>query len=205
MKKNMARVLVVVLAVTVAICFKPCHAYTLDPNSEQLHPQGARRITPRRNVTPEFLETHNKARAAVGVAPFSWSPSLAESAGDIAWSMIRDERGCHSSLLTRGLDRLHDIGSYNLHWDSDRDRNPRILTPGKVVDEWVAMKKYYDYDRNSCVRNSNCSTYTQVVWRKSLELGCAQEGCNDLPWVRYTFVTLCLYSPPGNVPGERPY
>ena len=185
--KKMTRVLVVALAVTIAICFTPCHGLLLD--------------TPRYNSTAEFLGTHNKARAAVGVAPLKWNTTLADHAFDIAWSIITDEMGeCQDSLDPKSLHATaYDFGSYNMHWDHNQS-----VTSGRVVERWVAMKKYYNYARNSCVRNVNCASYTQVVWRKSLELGCDQVRC--LVSVGITNgVTICVYSPPGNIPGEKPY
>ncbi|KAF5731874.1 pathogenesis-related protein 1-like [Tripterygium wilfordii] len=67
-----------------------------------------------------------------------------------------------------------------------------------VVNLWVAEKANYDYESNSC--NGVCGHYTQVVWRKSVRLGCARVGCDN----GGTFV-ICSYDPPGNYNGELPY
>ncbi|PRQ47747.1 hypothetical protein RchiOBHm_Chr2g0103081 [Rosa chinensis] len=183
------------LVVVVAVCLTQCHGLASKPR--YLFYGMSKLIIQRKNFTPEFLETHNKARAAVGVAPLKWSPSLEKAASDVAWSMINNEKGCHS-LDPRSLNRTYDIGSFNLYWDRYRRPSPR-----EVVDKWVAEKKYYNHDKNSCVRNSKCGSYTQVVWRNSLELGCAQQRCHK--WLQSNGITLCLYSPPGNVPGQRPF
>ncbi|PRQ47748.1 hypothetical protein RchiOBHm_Chr2g0103091 [Rosa chinensis] len=200
MMKKMARALVVVLAVTVAICLTQCHGYGLPVRPHYINFYGSGpRLIPRTNLSLDFLESQNKARAAVGVAPLKWSPSLEKAAHDVAWSMIYNEKGCHSYLDPMSLNRTFDIGGYNQHWD-----RYGTLPPGEVVDKWLLMKKYYNYANNSCsVRNNRCGWYTQVVWRNSLELGCAQERCFENR--QSNGMTICLYSPRGNVPGQRPY
>ncbi|TXG59551.1 hypothetical protein EZV62_014124 [Acer yangbiense] len=40
-----------------------------------------------------------------------------------------------------------------------------------------------------------------VVWRKSMELGCAQAFCVESG----DTLTICFYNPPGNYAGESPY
>ena len=44
-----------------------------------------------------------------------------------------------------------------------------------------------------------CGHYTQVVWRKSLRVGCGMATCGA------TEVWVCNYDPAGNWDGERPY
>ncbi|XP_027905826.1 uncharacterized protein LOC114165381 [Vigna unguiculata] len=46
-----------------------------------------------------------------------------------------------------------------------------------AVEEWVKQKQFYNHTDNSCVANHKCGVYTQVVWRKSMELECAQVTC----------------------------
>jgi pathogenesis-related protein 1 len=70
----------------------------------------------------------------------------------------------------------------------------------EAVKLWVDEKPYYDYNSNSCVNGEMCGHYTQVVWRKSLRIGCAKVKCDN----GGTFIT-CNYDPPGNYVGERPY
>lgn len=76
----------------------------------------------------------------------------------------------------------------------------QAVTPRMVVDSWVGEKKYYNHTDNSCLPDHMCGVYTQVVWKKSLQLGCAQASCADS-----SSLTICSYDPPGNVIGESPY
>ena len=75
------------------------------------------------------------------------------------------------------------------------------VTPRMAVDNWVQEKNYYNHTDNSCASNHSCGVYTQVVWRKSLEVGCAQATCVK----EQASLTVCYYDPPGNIIGESPY
>ncbi|XP_057482717.1 STS14 protein [Actinidia eriantha] len=141
------------------------------------------------NATQEFLNTHNEARAEVGVEPLTWSPNLAK-ATSLQVRYQRDKMGCKFADLSRGK-----YGGNQL-WASRLD-----LTPREAVGAWVEEKKYYDHANNSCAPDHTCGVYTQVVWKKSLELGCAQATCRK----EGSSLTICFYNPPGNVIGESPY
>ncbi|KAH0894694.1 hypothetical protein HID58_057123 [Brassica napus] len=60
---------------------------------------------------------------------------------------------------------------------------------------WDVRKSDYDYNSNTCADPlTNCLSYTQVVWRNSVKLGCAKVSCiND----GGTYIT-CNYDPPAN-------
>ncbi|PKI69509.1 hypothetical protein CRG98_010084 [Punica granatum] len=77
----------------------------------------------------------------------------------------------------------------------------QAVAPRAAVEEWVKEKSFYNHADNSCAPNRQCGVYTQVVWRNSMELGCAQATCPK----DQTSLTICFYNPPGNVVGERPY
>lgn len=79
-------------------------------------------------------------------------------------------------------------------------------TPAEaVVSDWVSEKKSYSYATNSC--SGTCGHYTQVVWAKSLRLGCAAQSCTTgSPFGGGAWqLWVCNYDPPGNFPGQRPY
>ena len=141
------------------------------------------------NATQEYLDVHNQARAEVGVAPLKWSQKLA-NATSLLVRYQRDKQNCSFANLTSGK-----YGGNQL-WASGMAVPPRT-----AVEAWVAEKKFYNYANNSCETDHQCGVYTQVVWRKSLELGCAQATCaKDV-----ASLTICFYNPPGNVVGEKPY
>ncbi|XP_010547472.1 PREDICTED: STS14 protein-like [Tarenaya hassleriana] len=137
----------------------------------------------------EFLEAHNEARAAVGVAALRWSQALATAVSRVA-RYQRNQKRCEFASLNPGK-----YGANQL-WAKGMDVAPRL-----AVETWVKEKQFYDYRTNTCGGNHSCGVYKQVVWRNSKELGCAQATCpNDS-----TILTICFYNPPGNIVGQKPY
>jgi uncharacterized protein YkwD len=80
-----------------------------------------------------------------------------------------------------------------------------MAKPSDVVGSWVSEQAKYDYANNSC--SAVCGHYTQVVWAKSLRLGCAVADCTqNSPFGGGNWqFWVCNYDPPGNFVGERPY
>ncbi|KAK1402041.1 pathogenesis-related protein 1-like [Heracleum sosnowskyi] len=130
------------------------------------------------NSPQDFLDPHNAARGEVGVGPLEWDDTLANYASNYA--------NQHSGDCVL----QHSGGPYgeNLYGG-----------PGAkdAVSAWVEEKQYYDHNSNTCAPGETCGHYTQVVWRKSVRLGCASIQCaNDRG-----FFTTCNYDPPGNYVG----
>ncbi|KAL6843606.1 hypothetical protein ACP4OV_026668 [Aristida adscensionis] len=135
----------------------------------------------------EYLAPHNQARAAVGVAPLRWSAELAAAAARTVAQQQR-QGGCAFA------DMAASPYGANQGWASYRAR------PAEAVASWVAEGRFYSHGNNTCAAGRQCGTYTQVVWRRSAELGCAQATC-----ATGATLTLCLYNPHGNVQGQSPY
>ncbi|KAJ6751090.1 hypothetical protein OIU85_001599 [Salix viminalis] len=131
----------------------------------------------------DFLRAHNTARASVGVGPMRWSSTVAAYARN------------YTNGLRRRCKMVHSCGPYG----ENLARGSANLTGTAAVKMWVDEWRYYDYDSNSCV-GGECMHYTQVVWRKSVRLGCAKVRCNN----GGTIIS-CNYDPPGNYNDERPY
>lgn len=132
----------------------------------------------------EYLAPHNQARAAVGVPPLRWSAELAAAAAQV----VQRQRGCAFAEMGGS-----PYGA-NQGWASYPAR------PAEVVASWVAQGKFYSHGNNTCAAGRQCGTYTQVVWRRTAEVGCAQATC-----AAGATLTLCLYNPHGNVQGQSPY
>lgn len=79
------------------------------------------------------------------------------------------------------------------------------VTGQKVVDSWAGEDKDYNYETGAC--SGVCGHYTQIVWRKTTQLGCAVHECSTgspfSNFPNWTFV-VCNYTPPGNS-GGKPY
>ncbi|VFQ75257.1 unnamed protein product [Cuscuta campestris] len=137
----------------------------------------------------EFLDAHNRARTEVGVGPLAWSQTLA-NATSLAVRVQRDKQNCSFADLSGSK-----YGGNQL-WAGGM-----AVTPRTAVEHWVGEKNFYSYANNSCISDHKCGVYTQVVWKESVELGCAQATCAK----GQTTLTICFYNPPGNIVGERPY
>ncbi|XP_074564192.1 STS14 protein [Curcuma longa] len=150
---------------------------------------------PSATLADQFLTPHNQARAAVRVLPLQWSPQLASTASRVT----RDQR-------ERSACEFADLGSSQYGANQAWASYP--MGPAEAVRSWVAEGKYYDYANNTCTAGHKyCGTYTQVVWRRTTSVGCAQAVCGGGRGraTATATLTLCLYDPPGNVVGEKPY
>jgi uncharacterized protein YkwD len=144
---------------------------------------------PLSTTATEFLQTHNQARASVGVEPLKWNEQIANITSKLV-RYQRDKMSCQFANLTAGKYGANQLMARGT-----------AVTPRAVVEEWVKEKQFYNHSDNSCVPNHRCGVYTQVVWRKSVELGCAQTSCGK----DETSLSICFYYPPGNYVGESPY
>ncbi|GJM99969.1 hypothetical protein PR202_ga17116 [Eleusine coracana subsp. coracana] len=139
------------------------------------------------NTAQDFVNLHNKARAAVGVGPVVWDPVVARYARNYAAWRARD---C-GLVLSKG-----PYGE-NLFWGSAG----RVWTAADAVGLWVKQKANYDYNTDTCAVGKKCGSYKQVVWRESTRIGCSRVVCA----ANLGVFIICSYDPPGNFIGERPF
>ncbi|CAI0448724.1 unnamed protein product [Linum tenue] len=142
--------------------------------------------TAAQDAPQDYLNTHNGARAAVGVGPVTWDGRVAAYAQSYA-----NQRAAADCSL------VHSDGPYgeNIAWGSGQ------LTGIDAVRMWGSEWVDYDYNSNTCAPGRDCGHYTQIVWRSTTTIGCAKATCSG---GRGTFV-ICNYNPPGNWIGQRPY
>jgi pathogenesis-related protein 1 len=145
----------------------------------------ARQASSADEIAREMLDAHNAARAGVGVPPLAWSNKLEAVARE--WA---------ESLAASGAFRHRPNSDYG---ENLCDIRGGKATPAQVVNEWTAEAKDYDPAKNTCRAGAVCGHYTQVVWRRTSQVGCAAAvaGRREV-WV-------CNYDPPGNWARERPY
>ncbi|KAL4182112.1 hypothetical protein AMTRI_Chr12g274300 [Amborella trichopoda] len=138
------------------------------------------------SLAAQFLVPHNAARAAVGERQLVWDERIARYA---RWYAAQRRDDCALE---------HSDGPYgeNIFWGSGTG-----WTPSDAVQAWVGEARWYNPRSNACAYGQECGHYTQMVWRKSLRLGCAVVVCDG---GRGMFMT-CNYDPPGNYFGEKPY
>jgi len=133
----------------------------------------------------EFLKAHNKIRAGLGLPLVRWSEQLARVAKD--WAL---------TLLVRSQFQ-HSRAGYGENLFEVRGAK---ASPLEAVEAWASEAANYDYQGNRC-RAGQCGHYTQIVWRTSIHIGCANVTCNSL---QYKGNLVCNYGPGGNS-GGAPY
>ncbi|CAH8369109.1 unnamed protein product [Eruca vesicaria subsp. sativa] len=146
----------------------------------------------------DYLDAHNKVRAEVGVGPLTWDLKLALYASTHAKKL---EVVCTLELSEVPDGELFAPYGENLAMGAWSSGN---MSAAQAVEMWVKEKSDYNYSSNTCAPDRLCSSYTQVVWRNSVKLGCAKARCPDPVYGRRTFV-YCNYDPRGNGFEERPY
>jgi pathogenesis-related protein 1 len=131
----------------------------------------------------DMLAAHNAYRKQLRLRPLAWSDKLATAAQSWADTLLKQQQFAHQSQSRYG-ENLFEIRGGS-------------AAPGDVVHDWASESLDYDYASGRC--HSVCGHYTQIVWRSTVDMGCAvaRGGVREV-WV-------CRYSPPGNVAGERPY
>ena len=77
--------------------------------------------------------------------------------------------------------------------------------PQGVVDMWMSETAWYHYATNSCDSGQECGHYTQIVWRDTLEVGCAITRCPAILSGQAGYFWVCDYGPGGNYVGQKPY
>jgi len=133
-----------------------------------------------------LFDYHNKVRADVSVAPLVWSDKLKGVAA--AWGQ---------KLVAKGCVMEHSKGSgygENLYMGS-----AEYFTMLDAAKSWESEKKHYT---GAPLNGSNwykSGHYTQMVWRKTTEVGCAKVTCKG------SLIVICNYNPPGNFMGEKAY
>jgi len=148
-------------------------------------------VAPKEVVSSEITDVvnrHNEIRAEVFKnAPMSWSDEIAKSAQ--AYANILGQKGVMK----------HDAS--NKLYGENLAMSSTSLSYTEATDMWYDEKKDYTYGNGF---KKETGHYTQIIWKKSTQLGCAsavlQQG--DL---KGGTIVVCRYSPPGNYNGENPY
>ena len=160
-------------------------------------------------TTPEqrlaILNAHNEKRALHCVPPLAGSDLLATNAQ--TWA-----NGCHKDANGFFTHQPRNPNGENLSSGWATSNGVPILpaqSPEEAVRGWYSEISAYNFN-NPLLTNAN-GHFTQVVWRASTQLGCAQATCpvstdpcfsptvpcNPSITVPGT-LWVCEYSPPGN-------
>jgi pathogenesis-related protein 1 len=142
---------------------------------------------------------HNQVRAAVQTStplpPMQWDPDLAAYAAQWA-AMCKDGGDAVNGLVDHNPNR-QNVAGYSIIGENIFGAGGSV-TAKEVVDAWAAEKASFTYP-TGC--SGICGHYTQIVWRTSVNLGCALHVC---PGLAYGTTVVCDYGPGGNS-GGAPY
>ncbi|KAF5096239.1 hypothetical protein D0Z00_002849 [Geotrichum galactomycetum] len=127
-------------------------------------------------IAIDAVSNHNRLRALHGVPDVTWNRDLAKFAQDY--------------LASAQCNFAHSGGPYG--------ENLAIGYPNTAasIQAWYDEIKDYDFSKNEF--SSNTGHFTQVVWRDSTEIGCAEVDCGS-GWGGPYLV--CEYYARGNVIG----
>ena len=166
---------------------------------------------------------HNAVRAMVqtmpALPPMTWSPTLAAYAQE--WADMLAMTSCstphHRTNPTDPSNPKSPLGENLAAFGSS---GPLGSTAQQATNGWAAEVSCWTYGSISapgfgggtekcdatCYMNMHsdgCGHYTQVVWRKSTQLGCGVATCKSGGF--QTDIWICNYGPAGNIVGQAPY
>jgi uncharacterized protein YkwD len=142
----------------------------------------------------------NTARAAVGESPLTWNAIAAA----VAQGWANECSFAHNPNASSQYDSMGGTGGLG--------ENVAAGAPTESISgadtSWINEEANYDHATNTCASGDECGHYTQIVWKSTTTVGCAQTSCTTNspfggsgPWV----MSVCDFSPPGNYVGESPY
>lgn len=147
-------------------------------------------IGPRTNFNERLLAAQNRERALVEVPPLQWDEDLAKGAAVWAGHLSRSHRFEHSPDAPGAEPQGENI------WGG----TPGYYLPENMVALWTAEKRMFQPgvfpNASRSRRVEDVSHYTQMVWRRTTHVGCANsvQGPEE--------VLVCRYRTAGNVIGQ---
>jgi pathogenesis-related protein 1 len=131
-----------------------------------------------------FLDRHNYWRARTGAPAMRWSDTLAAAAKKYAdFLAIKCDVLKHSN---------NDDYGENLYWGNRND-------PNEIIDLFAAERGYYHGDKITERGARKYGHYTQLIWPRTTEVGCAFARCGN----GFYYFCVCKYNPVGNIIGEK--
>uniref|UniRef100_A0A8C5XWS2 SCP domain-containing protein n=1 Tax=Microcebus murinus TaxID=30608 RepID=A0A8C5XWS2_MICMU len=153
---------------------------------------------------PHFIDSclraHNQWRGrveppAADMKFMSWDAGLAKMAKAWANKCIFQHNSC--------LDQSYGCyAAFEYVGENIWLGGTRIFTPNAAITSWYNETEFYDFDSLSC--SKVCGHYTQLVWAKSSNVGCAATMCPNLGGPS-TAIFVCNYGPAGNFANMPPY
>jgi hypothetical protein len=157
-----------------------------------------------------WLDAHNAARAGT-LAGVTVTPVPSPALPALGWSTAA---AAVAQAWAANCVYQHNAGRGNLGENIAAAYPPDSFDAAGVVGLWGSEWVGYHYDTNTCTPPAppapqTCGHYTQLVWRSTVNVGCAKVTCTT-GWPfggtpgNWDF-WVCDYEPPGNYVGEKPY
>ena len=137
----------------------------------------------------DFLNAHNRERAAVRVQPLVWDVALARAAGDYA-------RQLASSGTLRHSPRQVRAGQGENLWMGTRG----AYASSQMIAGWSSEKRVFRPGLFPAITTTgnwaDAGHYSQMIWPTTTRLGCAIASNPSADFL------VCRYAPGGNIDGR---
>jgi pathogenesis-related protein 1 len=168
---------------------------------ETTHASGVDRNISVSGQKKALVDAHNEARAQVGITEkLVWSEKLAQDAQSYANTLSASGNWEHDPKNHQGYS--HGPYGENLYVSSSKS------TLLDASDAWVNERRYYHFGKigesSTCDSGAICGHYTQIIWKKTKEVGCASSVYQKGQYKDW-YLTVCKYKVPGNFIGQTPY
>uniref|UniRef100_A0A452I942 ShKT domain-containing protein n=1 Tax=Gopherus agassizii TaxID=38772 RepID=A0A452I942_9SAUR len=139
------------------------------------------------NQQKEIVDKHNALRRQViptasNMLRMEWSPAAAKNAK--SWA-----NNCTLSHSPPNKRRTMNCGE-NLYMSTAPN------SWSNAIQTWYNEVGHFMYGNGSTIPNAMIGHYTQVVWYRSYQIGCALAFCGAQKYYKYYYV--CHYCPAGN-------
>jgi pathogenesis-related protein 1 len=151
-----------------------------------------------------FLTGHNHIRKLYKLDPLIWDDAIAAYAQKWA-DHLKAHNGCDWQHRSKaGMLEGKNYGE-NLAWNwtsMSIKAGTYIESPEFALWGWSSECKDYSYADASCTPHEQCGHFTQIVWQKTMRVGCGMavcDGAKTSKGVGRAEVWVCNYDPSGNV------
>jgi pathogenesis-related protein 1 len=134
--------------------------------------------------------------------------------GDLQLQQINDWRGKlglpsvqrSKHLVIESMDRATELAEKCTLTHDGRNKKcgENLYLGGRsgdgAVEEWASEREHYNARDGSCRDGQVCGHWTQMTWKDTKEVGCAETKCGD-----GRVVVVCSFFPAGNMAGKKAY